>query len=177
MFKILTSVLFIFFTYQSTSIYTFEVPAANGGVINFSNYQGKRILIVNTATASTLISQLSALQQLQDTHGSSLVVVAFPSNSFGSEPLSDTAIQSLLTGTYGITFPIAAKVNVTDSTGAIAPIYSWLFNRDQNGVMKIKVRGNFNKYLINKQGVLVGYFDSTITPLSQTMQNALQSHQ
>ncbi|MGB8192509.1 MAG: glutathione peroxidase [Chitinophagaceae bacterium] len=177
MLKILTNVFFLMFAYQPVSIYSFEVEAANGGTISFSQYEGKRILIVNIATQSTLAAQFSELQQLQNENAGNLVVIAFPSNSFGNEPLSNTELQSYLASTYGVSFPIAAKVNVNDSSGSIAPVYRWLTNKDENGAMKIKVRGNFDKYLINKQGKLVGYFDSNITPLSQTMQAALQAHQ
>ncbi|HYD20187.1 MAG TPA: glutathione peroxidase [Flavipsychrobacter sp.] len=172
MFKILTIAFFVLMAYQPTSIYSFEVAAANGGTIDFSQYEGKRILIVNTATQSSLTSQFAQLQQLQDSNANDLVVIAFPSNSFGAEPLSNAALTSYMDSVYNISFPIAAKVDMNDS-----PIYHWLSTKDENGQMQIRLRGNFEKYLINKQGNLVGYFDSTITPLSSIMQTALQAHQ
>ena len=177
MLKILGIVFLILMVYQPSSIYSFQVAAANGGIIDFSNYEHKRILIVNTATGCTLTSQFAELQQLQDSNASNLVVIAFPSNSFGSEPMSNAGLQSYLTSTYNISFPIAAKVSVNDATGAIAPLYHWLASKEENGKMQIKVGGNFDKYLIDKQGNLIGYFDSTVTPLSAVMQAALSAHQ
>jgi len=176
MFKIATILFFVLAFCEPTSIYTFQVPAAGGGTIDFSAYEGKRILIVNTATQSGQASQFAELQQLQNSHSSDLVVVAFPSNSFGAEPLTDSALHSYLVNTYNISFPIAGKVEIIDSA-TMAPIYQWLLQRNENGQMQIKVRGNFEKYLIDRQGTLVGYFDSTITPLSSIMQTALQAHQ
>ena len=172
MLKILTIAFFVLMDYRPSSIYNFEVAAANGGAINFSQYEGKRILIVNTATQSSLASQFAQLQQLQDSNVNDLVVIAFPSNSFSGEPLTNAAMTPYLDSVYGVSFPVAAKVDVNDS-----PIYHWLSTRDENGKMQIKVRGNFEKYLIDKQGNLVGYFDSTITPLSSIMQTALNAHQ
>lgn len=172
MLKIVTIAFFVLMAYQPSSIYTFEVAAANGGSINFSQYEGKRILIVNTATQSSLASQFAQLQQLQDSNANDLVVIAFPSNSFGGESLANVAMTSYLDSAYSVSFPVAAKVDVND-----APIYHWLSTKEENGKMQIKVRGNFEKYLIDKQGNLVGYFDSTITPLSSIMQTALNAHQ
>ena len=176
MLKIATIAFFVLIAWQPTSIYSFEVPAADGGTINFSEFEGKRILIVNTATQSGQASQFAQLQQLQDANANDLVVIAFPSNSFGGEPLTNAALPSYLDSAYGISFPVAAKVEVIDST-SIAPVYHWLSSKNENGLMQIKVHGNFEKYLIDKQGNLVGYFDSTITPLSTIMQTALQAYQ
>jgi glutathione peroxidase len=172
MLKLLTIAFFVLLAYQPASIYSFQMAAANGGTIDFSQYEGKRILIVNTATQSTQASQFIELQQLQDAHANNLVVIAFPTNSFGMEPLANGALPAYLDSAYNVSFPIAAKVDVH-----AAPIYHWLSTKDENGKMQIKVRCNFAKYLIDKQGNLVGYFDSTIAPLSSIMQTALQAHQ
>jgi len=177
MFKILIAVLFSMFLYEPVSIYTFQVPSANGGTINFSQFEGKRVLIVNIATQSEFASQLSELQQLQQSYSNDLVIVAFPSNSFGNEPLSNDSIASYLSSQYNISFPVGAKVEVNDTTGNIAPLYRWLTTRNENGVLNRKIRGDFEKFLVNKEGILVGYFDGTITPASQSIENALQVHQ
>jgi glutathione peroxidase len=172
MIKVLTILFFVLLVQQPASIYSFQVAAANGGTIDFSQYEGKRILIVNTATQSTQASQFAELQQLQDANTNNLVVIAFPSNSFGAEPLPNSALAAYLDSVYNVSFPVAAKVDINN-----APIYHWLSTKDENGKMQIKVRGNFAKYLIDKQGQLVGYFDSTVAPLSSIMQTALQAHQ
>jgi glutathione peroxidase len=172
MIKVLTILFFALLVQQPASIYNFQVAAANGGTIDFGQYEGKRILIVNTATQSTQASQFAQLQQLQNSNANDLVVIAFPSNSFGGEPVGNGAMTAYLDSAYNVSFPVAAKVDVH-----AAPIYHWLSTKDENGKMQIKVRGNFAKYLIDKQGHLVGYFDSTVAPLSSIMQTALQAHQ
>jgi glutathione peroxidase len=172
MLKLLTIGFFILLAYQPASIYSFQVAAANGGTIDFSQYEGKRILIVNTGTQSTQASQFAQLQELQTANINNLVVVAFPSNSFGGESLSNGALTAYLDSAYNVSFPVAAKVDIHN-----APIYHWLSTKEENGKMQIKVRGNFEKYLIDKHGNLVGYFDSTVTPLSSLMQTVLQAHQ
>jgi glutathione peroxidase len=65
------------------SIYSYEAPSINGGVIDFDSYRGKKIFIVNIATGSSRASQLSELEQLYQMHKDSMVVIGFPSNTFG----------------------------------------------------------------------------------------------
>jgi glutathione peroxidase len=103
-----------------------------------------------------------------------MVVIGFPSNSFGNEPNTNAQIESTLRNTYGITFPLAAKVVTTgDSAHAI---YKWLTTKEENGVVKTRIRGDFQKYLINSQGKLVGIFDTATAPLSQRVQTAIQQN-
>jgi glutathione peroxidase len=78
----------------------------------------------------------------------------------------------MLRTTYDITFPLAASVVVTgDSAHAV---YKWLTNKDENGVTKYKIRGDFQKYLLNSQGRVVGIFDTATAPLSMSIQTAIQ---
>ena len=158
------------------SIYSFSVDAANGATINLSQYQGKRILIVNTATNNEQASQFSELQQLYQQNIGNLVVIAFPSNDFGNESRSNQEMQSYLQTTYNVTFPVAAKLHVTDTIEQRHPFYYWLTKKTENGVMNSKIKNDFQKYLINKQGKIVGIFDSSVSPLSSEIQTALQIH-
>lgn len=157
-----------------SSIYTYEAPSINGGTIDFEQYEGKKIFIVNIATGSEHASQLPELEQLYQQHKDSMVVIGFPSNSFGKEPLSNEQIETTLRSTYGITFPLAAKVLVSgDSAHAV---YKWLTSKDENGVIKTRIRGDYQKYLINSQGKLVGIFDTATSPISQRVQTAIQQN-
>lgn len=159
---------------MESSIYTYQAPAINGGTIDFNQYQGKKIFIVNVATGSEYAAQLPALEQLYQQHRDSMIVIGFPSNSFGNEALSNAEIESTLRSTYGITFPLAVKVVVTgDSAHAV---YKWLTSKDENGVVKSRVRGDFQKYLLNSQGRIVGIFDTATSPLSQRVQTAIQQN-
>lgn len=164
--------LLIAATLLTTSIYSFSVSDTQGGTINFNNYQHKAILIVNIATGNAnRISQLSGLQQLQQQYADSLVVIGFPSNSFGNESRSNAEIQQFCQSNYGVSFPLAAKGSV-DSTG-IQPIYHWLTTKTENGTMDTRVKGDFQKFLIDADGVLVGVFAGSVQPNNNTLISAI----
>ncbi len=160
--------------FQPVSIYSFTADKLGGGTIDFSQFQGKRVLVVNIATHSDRSGQLNELQQLYQQHSNDLVIVAFPTNNFNHEPHSGASLQAEL---QNISYPVAAPVNVIDSPYTRHPVYQWLASKAENEVMNGKVRGDFYKFLLNKQGRIVAFFDSTTSPLSQEVQNALQIHQ
>jgi glutathione peroxidase len=167
-------ILFLLLFAPLTSIYTFSVPAANSSTINFSNYQGKRILLVNIATNSTKVSQLSSLQQLQQEWGDSLVIVAFPSNSYGHESRSNSEIVQFCQTNYNASFLIAAKNDVTGSSAQA--LYSWLGNSTENGVMPLSPSTDFEKILIGRNGMIAGVFSSIVDPLDPSIYAAIQSN-
>jgi len=158
----------LFFT---ISIYSISATDINGGQINFSGFQGKKILIVNTASNGSYTSQYAALEQLYQLYKDSLVVIAFPSNSFGNEPGSNAGIKDFVTGTYNTHFLLAAKADVTGPSQI--PIYQWLTQQSQNGMMNSVVQGDFQKYLVDKNGILIGVFSPMIGPMDSSIQNAI----
>lgn len=172
--KIFIAYLLPVIMYQPASIYTLTADKLGGGTINFNQYQGKRILLVNISAHSNQSAQLAEMEQLYQQHAADLIVVAFPTDNFNSEPHSGTALQSEL---GNISFPVAAPVNVTDSLHARHAVYQWLASKTENGVMNAKVRGDFYKFLLDKQGKIVAFFDSTTSVLSPVVQNVLQIHQ
>lgn len=160
--------LFLF----TTSIYNFSVSDTQGGTINFNNYQHKRLLLVNIATGnSARVSQLAGLQQLQQQFADSLVVIGFPSNSFGNESRSNAEIQQFCQTNYNTSFLLAAKGSV-DSTG-IQPIYNWLTKKNENGMLDSRVRGDFQKYLIDQDGNLVAVFSGSVLPTDNQITSAI----
>jgi glutathione peroxidase len=163
--------------FTSVSIYTLSPQSVSGGAINFNQYQGKCMLITNIATGSVYAPQLAQLQQLYQQQNGNLVVIAFPSNSFGNEPRSNTQLASFLDSAYGVAFPVAAKCNVIDSTGPVDAVYQWLTKKSLNGTGSSLIEGDFQKYLINKQGRIVGIFDPATSPLNPAISQALQIHQ
>lgn len=156
------------------SIYSLSVPGVGNTTINFVNYQNKKIFIVNTASASNKVGQLTQLQQLYLQHKDSMVVIAFPSNSFGNEPKTNPEIKIFMQQTYGITFPIAKKSKVKGDEANI--VYEWIRRKMQNGVMNGKTRYDFQKFLINRSGQIVGVFDSSVSPISTLVQNAIHDN-
>lgn len=147
------------------SIHSFKVESLEGGTIDFASFKGKKVLIVNTASECGYTPQYAELQKLYETYKEKLVVIGFPANNFGGqEPGSNAEIKSFCQKNYGVTFPMAAKVSVKGDD--IAPLFKWLTNKSENGVMDASIRWNFNKFLLNEKGELVAYFPSSTKPMS-----------
>jgi glutathione peroxidase len=154
------------------SIYDFRVEALDGGTIDFSAFKGKKILIVNTASECGYTPQYEGLEKLYETYRNKLVIVGFPANNFGGqEPGSNSEIKAFCKKNYGVTFPMAAKVSVKGDD--IAPIYKWLCNKSENGVMDAQIQWNFGKFLLDEKGNLVAYFPSKVTPMSEEITGKL----
>jgi glutathione peroxidase len=147
------------------TIFQFKVAALDGGTIDFSKFKGKKILVVNTASKCGFTPQYAQLEELYKKYSDKLVIVGFPANNFGGqEPGSNEEIKSFCTKNYGVTFPMAAKVSVKGDD--MAPIYKWLTEKSENGVMDADIKWNFTKFLLDENGHLITKFDSKIIPLS-----------
>ena len=157
---------------QTQTIYDFKVPSLNGGTIDFANFKGKKILIVNTASKCGFTPQYEDLEALYKKYEGKLVIVGFPANNFFSqEPGSNETIESFCKKNYGVTFPMAAKISVKGKD--IAAIYKWLCNKSENGVMDAKVSWNFNKFLLDENGKLIAHFKSGVKPMSDALVSKL----
>ena len=107
------------------SVYDFKVPALDGGTIDLSAYKGKKMLIVNTASKCGFTPQYAGLQKLYDKYKDKLVIVGFPANDFGGqEPGTNSEIQEFCKKNYGVTFPMAAKVDVVGEN--TSPLFKYL---------------------------------------------------
>ncbi len=147
-----------------TSVHTFIVKALDGSTINFADYKGKKILIVNTASECGYTPQYKDLEALYEKYKDKLVIVGFPANNFGGqEPGSNAEIKSFCTKNYGVTFPMAEKISVKGND--IAPIYQWLTSKAKNGVLDATIKWNFNKFLLNEKGEIIAKFDSGTKPM------------
>lgn len=169
MFKLLILLATIVIT---PTIYTFQVPAADGTAIDFNQFQHKKILIVNTASGSRYASQFASLEQLYERYKDSLVIVAVPSNSFSHESMSNSEIRQLITSRYNAHYLIAEKSDVSEAGGM--PLYQWLTKVGTNGVMQSEIGDDFQKYLVNSDGTLKGYFISAVDPMDSMIQNAIR---
>jgi glutathione peroxidase len=154
-----------------TSIYSFQISDIDNNTINLGDYQGKKILFVNIATGSSKVSQLGQLQQLNQVYGDSLVIIGFPSNSFGHEPRTNSEIKQFCQTQYSISFKLASKASVNG--GSIQPVYNWLTHQSENGVLNNDVVTDFQKFLVDKNGSLIGVFSSQVLPMDSTIQNAI----
>ena len=151
---------------QTRSIYDFKVEGLNGDTIDFAAFKGKKILIVNTASKCGFTPQYEGLEKLYETYKDKLVIIGFPANNFFSqEPGSNETISEFCRKNYGVSFPMAAKISVKGKS--IAPIYQWLCNKEENGVMNAKISWNFNKFLLDENGKLLSHFKSAVKPMSE----------
>ena len=156
----------------STTIYQFTAEGLTGERINFSEFKGKKILVVNTASECGYTPQYKDLEALYQKYKGQLVVVGFPANNFGGqEPGTNLEIKTFCEKNYGVSFPLAAKTSVTGADQNI--IYQWLTSKEKNGVLDAKVSWNFNKFLLDENGHLLAYFPSKVSPLSPDITDKL----
>lgn len=159
--------LFSFTMLQKTnSIHQFKIKNIEGKPIDFATYKGKKILVVNTASACGYTPQYEGLQKLYELKKSQLVIIGFPCNQFGGqESGTEAEIQTFCKSRYGVTFPLSAKIDVKGNN--TAPIYKWLCNKSENGVLDAEIKWNFNKFILDENGKLLAYFPSNVKPDSE----------
>ncbi|PSU98378.1 glutathione peroxidase [Photobacterium leiognathi subsp. mandapamensis] len=147
-----------------TKIYDFEVKNITGDMLSLEKYQGKVLLIVNTASECGFTSQYETLQVLFDKYkDQGLVILGFPCNQFGGqEPGTEAEIAQSCLVNYGVTFPMFSKVDVK---GAQAdPLFAYLV-KALPGVLGSNIKWNFTKFLIAPDGTPVKRYAPTTKPL------------
>ena len=139
------------------SFYEFTVEDIHGEEFDLAQLQGKRVLVVNTASTCALTPQYEALEKLYRSYGGEkFTILAFPSNDFGQQEQGrNSEIARFCSDTYGITFPLMAKIQVKGE--GMHPLYQWLTKASENGVEESRVSWNFQKYMIDEGGTLVGH--------------------
>jgi glutathione peroxidase len=155
------------FLIGTMSVYDFKVPGLDGSTIDLAKYKGKKILIVNTASKCGFTPQYADLEKLYEKYKSKLVIVGFPANNFGQqEPGSNSEIKEFCSKNYGVSFPMADKVDVIgDNTH---PLFKYLTDEAKKlGVQDPVIKWNFTKFLIDENGKLVAVFPSKVTPMSE----------
>lgn len=151
-------------TYAQTSFYDFTVKDIAGNDFPLSQLKGKKVLVVNTASKCGFTPQYEGLQELFENYGDEdFMIIGFPANNFGSqEPGTNEEIASFCQLNYGVTFPMMSKISVKGDDQH--PLYGWLTSRAENGLEDSSVTWNFQKYMIDEEGQLVGHFAPTVKP-------------
>lgn len=146
------------------TIYQFEVEDITGKAFPLSNLQGKKVMIVNTASKCGLTPQYKELEALyQQYKDKDFIIIGFPANNFlKQEPGTNEEIASFCQVNYGVSFPMMSKISVKGKD--MHPLYQFLTQKSKNGVMDSKVSWNFQKYLIGKDGHLEKVIDPKILP-------------
>ena len=155
-----TFLIFNFLTMTSQkSVHEFDIKTIDGKTQALSNFKGKKMLFVNTASECGFTSQYEALQNVHEKYGKDLVIIGFPANNFGGqEPGSNSDIKTFCSKNYGVSFLMANKVSVKGKD--IDPLFKWL-NRQENQSFVGDIMWNFEKYLIDENGQLIKRFRSS----------------
>lgn len=148
------------------SIYDFKMKDINGEEVDFSQFKGKKLLIVNVASKCGYTPQYEDLQKLHEEHGDEVTIIGFPANNFGGqEPGTNEEIKEFCSSKFGVTFKMMDKVSVKGADKD--PLYRWLSDKDMNGWNEKEPTWNFCKYFINEKGELVKFFPSSVKPMDE----------
>lgn len=173
---------------SNLSIYDFQVKTMTGEWLDWSAYQGKVLLIVNTASQCGYSSQFAALQQLYETHHhQGFEILAFPCNQFNDkEPGSDAEVKAYCEQSFGVTFPLLSKLDVRGETAhplfhylvseapfrgfdTLTPNGKWLDQFLSEKYPELHagdgIKWNFSKFLLDRSGQVSGRFEPTVQPL------------
>ena len=155
---------------NENNFYTLSAKDIDGKSIDFSKFNGKKVLIVNVASKCGYTSQYKDLQELHNKYNDKIAILAFPSNNFGfQEPGSNIQIEEFCETNYGIEFQLFEKSDVRGKN--INSVYRWLSSIDDNGWNDKSPRWNFFKYLIDETGNLKAVYSSNVNPLDDEIIN------
>jgi glutathione peroxidase len=165
MVRVLLLSVFLFAATAATSVYDFKVPGLDGNTIDLAKYKGKKILIVNTASKCGFTPQYADLEKLYVKYQDKLVIIGFPANNFHQqEPGTNAEISEFCTKNYGVTFPMAEKVDVVGDS--IHPLFKYLTDEAHKlGVADPVIGWNFTKFLVDENGKLIAVFPSKVKPM------------
>ena len=180
--KSLLLTMIIATTLTGGSIYDFKVAGLDGTDIDFSQFKGKKIMIVNTASKCGNTPQYAELEKLYEKYKDKLVIVGVPANNFGEqEPGTSADIKEFCTKNYGVTFPMAEKVSVKGDD--IAPLFKYLVDQSKEMAKTVStdnskdlvwknflqnpVTWNFTKFLLDENGKLIAVFHNKVSPMSE----------
>lgn len=160
---------------EAKNVLDFEMDSLGGKPVSLKDYQGKVVLIVNTASECGATPQYRPLQRLHEKYqDKGLVVLGFPCNQFGAqEPGTAAEIREFCTANYGVTFPMFAKVDVNGDKAA--PLYQYLTSKETNPQHSGKIRWNFEKFLISRDGQIVNRFGTAIDPDNAEVVQAIEA--
>ena len=159
---------------QTPGLYDFTVKDIDGNPVKLEQYRGKVLLIVNVASKCGFTPQYEGLERLYRRYKEQgLVVLGFPANNFrNQEPGTNQEIKRFCTTTYGVTFPLFAKISVKGPD--MHPLYRFLTDPKTNSQFAGEITWNFNKFLVDRQGKVVARFDSRDEPESPKVVQAIE---
>jgi glutathione peroxidase len=151
---------------SASSVFDFKMNSLEGKTIDLSQYKGKTLLIVNTASECGYTPQYADLQKLHETLGDKVTILGFPANNFGGqEPGSNAEIASFCKKNYGVTFQMFEKISVKGKDQH--PLYAYL--KDKTGQ---EPSWNFCKYLVKPDGS-IKFYKSSVKPMDKEITSEL----
>ena len=151
----------------SGSIYDFKVKSLEGREIDLSQYRGKYMLIVNTASKCGYTPQYADLEKLHEQFGNKVAVLGFPANNFlWQEPNTNKEIATFCERNYGVKFPMFEKISVKGSDKA--PLYKWLEAKTGESPS-----WNFCKYLISPNGEVLAFYLPKVKPMDKEIMDKI----
>lgn len=155
------------------NFHSLTVVDTNANTVSLNSYINKKILIVNVSDNIKYQNQYTELEQLYQTYKDSLMIIAVPTNNFNTEPRTNDSIRNYLVNQYNIHFLLAAKSDVVGNNAI--DIYQWFADTTKNGSFSIVINRDFQKILVGKNGKIIGFFNSSTTPLNTKIQEAITS--
>lgn len=154
------------------TIHDFQLSSLKGAVINFADFKGKKIMIVNVASECGLTPQYRQLQDLNAEYADKIVIVGCPANNFGAqEPGTDAQIAEFCSLNYGVNFPMTSKISVKGDD--MHELYRFVTQKSENGVEDSEVKWNFQKYIFDENGILTNVIAPTVQPGDDEVLRAL----
>lgn len=155
------------------TLHDFKMKTLIGdGVIDFKQYKGKKVVLLNVASKCGYTPQYADWQAFHEKYGDKVVVLGFPANNFGGqEPGSDEDIATFCQKNYGVTFQMFDKIDVVGTQQH--PLYKWLSTKALNGWNDKAPTWNFCKYVVNEKGELTNFFASGVKPNDPEFKKAI----
>ncbi|KAA1420191.1 glutathione peroxidase [Nocardioides humilatus] len=145
------------------TFHDFKATSIDGAEVDLASYDGSVVLVVNTASQCGFTPQYASLQRVHEAYADQgFAVLGFPCDQFGGqEPGTESDIAAFCEKNYGVTFPMFGKVDVNGPDSH--PVFAWL-RSEQSGMLGNKIRWNFTKFLIGRDGLVVSRYGSTTAP-------------
>lgn len=154
---------------QDSGFYSLKAKTIDGKSFDFSTLKGKKVMVVNTASKCGYTPQYEQLEALYEMYkDSNFVIIGFPANNFMSqEPGTNEEIATFCSKNYGVSFQMMSKISVKGKD--MDPVYQYLTKKEKNGKQDSDVKWNFQKYLIDENGVLVRVVEPGTLPNDQSI--------
>jgi glutathione peroxidase len=159
---------------MTKTIHDFSVKTIDGKDKSLADYKGNVLLVVNVASECGYTPQYDGLEKLHEEYAPrGLRVLGFPANEFGAqEPGTDAEIKAFCTSKFGVKFDMFSKIKVNGE--GMHPLYDWLQSTDTNPKFGGPVKWNFNKFLVDQDGNVIGRFAHKVEPLSNDVKAAIE---